>query len=231
MPWRLEQSKEALGRDEALFLLAGACKGFRELLHRVRVAFQVEAFMIGVNDAGVVKVWWNNDFSKSKFGMMMENVKLNCMIGSIVRNVTLRMGGNEGKHLEKELEGYTETFVALESRLEELSRGMNLGAVGVSLISKNRNIKEVFSTLNKQNPLPSNTPNKNDLITLSPSKPKEYSLNLSNVKTERHSEDTSKIITKRIYRDGTSPSFHEKINIIKTDIENLRSVVEKKEVR
>ena len=118
MPWRLDHNKETLGRNEALYLLEGACKGFRELLHRVRVPFQVEAYMMGLNDAGVVKVWWNKDFSKSKFGMMMENVKLNGMIGSIVGNVKMIMEANEGRHLEKELEGYTETFVALESRLE-----------------------------------------------------------------------------------------------------------------
>lgn len=118
MPWKLDQWNEALSRNEALFLLEGACKGFRELLHRVRVPFQVEAFMIGLNDLAVVKVWWNNDFSKNKFGMMMENVKLNSMIESIVKNITMRMEKNEGMHLEKDLEGSSETFVALELRIE-----------------------------------------------------------------------------------------------------------------
>lgn len=94
VPWRLDQQKEIVGRNEALFLLGGACKGFRELLHRVRVPFQVEAFMIGLNEAGIVKVWWNNDFSKNKFGLMMENVKLSSMISSIVKNVTGRMDAN-----------------------------------------------------------------------------------------------------------------------------------------
>jgi len=59
VPYRLHLSQKQLTREEGLFLLDGCLRGFRELLHRVRTPFPIEAFMIGVDGNGQVKVWWN----------------------------------------------------------------------------------------------------------------------------------------------------------------------------
>jgi hypothetical protein len=71
VPWRLHLIQSSLTREQALFLLAGSCKGFRELLHKIRHPFRVTSSMIGVNESGEVRVWWNQNFSKNNFGFIL----------------------------------------------------------------------------------------------------------------------------------------------------------------
>jgi hypothetical protein len=92
VPWRLGRDNLPLTRQQVLFLLDGACRGFRELLHRVRFPFTVQAGMVGVDGRGQVRVWWNELFHRSNFGFTMApNVKLKDMVRSLVQAVTANM--------------------------------------------------------------------------------------------------------------------------------------------
>lgn len=92
VPWRLGRDNPSLTPQQALFLLDGACRGFRELLHRVRFPFIVQAGMVGVDGRGHVRVWWNELFYRSNFGFMMApNVKIKDMVRSLVQAVTANM--------------------------------------------------------------------------------------------------------------------------------------------
>ena len=91
VPWRLHLENEVT-TEQALFLLEGACRGFRELLHRVHSPFIIQGNMIGVDAAGSVKVWWNELFYRSNFGFTMnQNVKLRDMVRSLIQVVTAKM--------------------------------------------------------------------------------------------------------------------------------------------
>ena len=59
IPWRFSGFYDRLAYEQGLFLLSGALRGFRELLHRNKEPFLVERSMIGVDAEGEVKVWWN----------------------------------------------------------------------------------------------------------------------------------------------------------------------------
>lgn len=59
VPWRLHLSPQTFTYEQALFLLDGSVKGFRELLHKIKTPFLIDSYMIGVDYKGEVKVWWN----------------------------------------------------------------------------------------------------------------------------------------------------------------------------
>lgn len=67
IPWRLDVHNKVISYEEALFLLNGSFRGFRELLHRIRFPFLVYDYMIGIDINGDVRVWWNREFSRNRF--------------------------------------------------------------------------------------------------------------------------------------------------------------------
>jgi hypothetical protein len=92
VPWRMHIDPNKLSYEQALFILDGACRGFRELLHRVKLPFIIQSYMIGVDEKGNVKVWWNDLFYKGNFGFeMIPNVKLEEMVRSLVQTVLAKM--------------------------------------------------------------------------------------------------------------------------------------------
>jgi hypothetical protein len=71
-----------------LAVLYGACKGFRELLHRIRFPFPIQGSMVGMDGNGEVKVWWNEVFHRSGFGFTTTaNIKLKDMVRSLFEAV------------------------------------------------------------------------------------------------------------------------------------------------
>ena len=91
VPWRLHQHMVPLTQSQMLLLLDGASRGFRELLHRIRTPFKPMESMVGINDSGVVKVWWNDNFSCSAFSSGIEvTCSLKEMVQEIVRVVLQR---------------------------------------------------------------------------------------------------------------------------------------------
>lgn len=104
VPWRYHLCKQILTYEEGLFLLDGAVKGFRELLHRIKTPFIVQKFMIGVSSKGEVKVWWNEHFHKNRFSFLLtSNVKLRDMVKSLVTQVAEGMNSKDKKILESNI--------------------------------------------------------------------------------------------------------------------------------
>ena len=85
VPWRLNRQPKIITYEQALFLIEGAVKGFRELLHRTKTPFLIERYMIGVDAAGQVKVWWNEHFFRNKFSFnLSSDVRMKDMVVSLV---------------------------------------------------------------------------------------------------------------------------------------------------
>lgn len=136
VPWRLSVEQATLTIEEALCVLEGACRGFRELLHRVRFPFIVQAGMVGVDGNGEVRVWWNDLFYKSNFGFnMAPNVKLKDMVKSLVQVVTAKMDKAKAVQLDADLVSGEATFYTLEEKIKQFSKGMNFKQIGKSLIA------------------------------------------------------------------------------------------------
>jgi hypothetical protein len=82
--------------------------------------------MIGVDGNGGVKVWWNQLFYKSNFGFAMsQNIKLREMVKSLIQVVLEKMKKSEADALEKQLFNEESTFVTLEDRIRQISKGFN----------------------------------------------------------------------------------------------------------
>lgn len=120
--------------------------------------------------------------------------------------------------------------MTLEERIKHLSQGLDFKQIGLGLLAN----KEEYQVAMRESGLGANT--RSSAVAIEP-------LRLSGVGRMGYSPTTERVIltprregplefnkrliTKRTYRDGTSPTFHEKIQIIKDDIENLRSYVNK----
>lgn len=118
-------------------MLEGACRGFRELLHRVHSPFIIQGNMIGVDASGSVKVWWNELFYRSNFGFTMsQNVKLRDMVRSLIQVVTAKMKRWEAYELEGKLANDEATFVTLEEKVKALAQGCDLKEVGKAMIAE-----------------------------------------------------------------------------------------------
>jgi hypothetical protein len=136
VPWRLGVEKTKLTREQALFLLEGACRGFRELLHRVRFPFLVQPGMVGVDGSGQVRVWWNDLFHRSNFGFTMgPNVKLREMVRSLVQAVAASMDPAHAEQLEGDMASGEATFVTLEERIKQLAQGLDFKQIGKRLLA------------------------------------------------------------------------------------------------
>jgi hypothetical protein len=53
-----------LNFKDMIRILYFALKGFSLLYQRHKVYFTIESFMIGINDIGQIKVWYNRKFSE-----------------------------------------------------------------------------------------------------------------------------------------------------------------------
>ena len=92
IPWRLHSTNKLITYEQALFLLEGSIKGFRELLHKTKIPFLVEKYMIGVDGYGAVRVWWNENIFRNKFSFnLSSDLKLRDMILSLVNSITSSM--------------------------------------------------------------------------------------------------------------------------------------------
>lgn len=92
--------------------------------------------MIGVDGVGDVRVWWNDLFYRSNFGFTMgPNYKLREMVKSLVDVVCGRMEKGESEALQGELVSGEATFVTLEEKIKQLSKGINLKQIGKTLLS------------------------------------------------------------------------------------------------
>ncbi len=92
VPWRLHLNQNPITYEQALFLLDGSVRGFRELLHRIKVPFLVQSYMIGVDGSGSVRVWWNERFQNSHFSFALNSdVKLKDMVMSLVKTISDRL--------------------------------------------------------------------------------------------------------------------------------------------
>lgn len=93
VPWRLHLNQNQITYEQALFLLEGSVRGFRELLHRIKVPFLVQSYMIGVDGNGNVRVWWNERFQNSHFSFPLNSdIKLKEMVTSLVKTISERLG-------------------------------------------------------------------------------------------------------------------------------------------
>jgi hypothetical protein len=135
VPFRLHQAVSPLTVEQALFLLDGALRGFRELLHRVRTPFPVHEWMVGVDGEGKVRVWWNENFSCNHFGFPATGeVRLRDMVRSLVQMVTKRTDPEHASRLESSLLVGEATFVSLEERVKLNAGRLNLAPFGQALL-------------------------------------------------------------------------------------------------
>lgn len=228
IPWRFHLEQGNITYEQALLLLEGSLKGFRELLHKIKTPFLVDRYMIGVDYKGEVKVWWNEHFHRNKFSFKLTSeTRLKDMVTCLVSVVAQKLDLKDRKVLESNLFcGVEVNFVNLENRIKELSKGLSLKVVGKAMVEQIPEVALVTSKVNRMS---------QPLLSCSIMRP---SLRVSKVlSTEKsvimvpesptprkidRSED--KVITKRIYQNGTAPLIVEKMNIIKGDIEKLREV-------
>lgn len=226
VPWRLHQLEATLTSRQALMLLEGCVRGFRELLHRVRTPFPVQSCMVGVDGNGSVKVWWNELFFRSNFGFLLNaDFRLRDMVLSLVTAITAKMEPATARELEQTLTEGDLSFVILEQRIRPMLAGINLSEVGLSLVEQCGEYQTVVSysqtvaatrspLMTSRNQRLSGHQSPTERLILSPARPLEF-----------NPQRKQRLITKRVYRDGTAPSAEEKLKIIKQDIENLREVV------
>jgi hypothetical protein len=182
VPWRLSAEPAELSVEQALFVLDGACRGFRELLHRVRAPFVVQAGMVGVDGSGEVRVWWNELFFRSNFGFAMAgNVKLKDMVRSLVQAVCAKVEKAKAAGLEADLVSGEATFATLEERIKQLSKGINFKQIGKHLVAN----KEEYMVAMRESGLA--VPTRNGSIAIDP-------LRLSAVSKSAHSPATERVI-------------------------------------
>ena len=136
MPWRLHQYYKNITYEQGLFLLEGALRGFREILHRLKTPFLIDRFMIGVDAYGEVKVWWNEHFFKNNFAKAIStNMKLKEMIMSLVNCLAVKMNEVDATIFKSNLLLVKEvSFVEMESKIKEMASGLDLKVIGRKLI-------------------------------------------------------------------------------------------------
>ena len=219
VPWRLHQQFKTLTYEQALFMFDGALRGFRELLHRLKSPFIVDKKMIGVDAYGEVKVWWNEHFFQNKMIYnLTTDVKLRDMIESLINCLTFKMSEVDASIfrasllLEKEI-----TFSSMENKIREMSKGLNLFIIGRNMISENH---EISSVLERAKELKSVA--QESAVTFSGVGGIKKSTIISLEITPAKDLYDGQLVTKRIYKDGTSPQESQKMNVIKNDIEKLR---------
>lgn len=138
IPWRFHLINKNITYEQALFLLDGSVKGFRQLLHRIKTPFLIEKYMIGVDYKGEVKVWWNEHFHRNKFSFKLTSeTKLKDMVLSLVSKIVQKLDMKDRKIIESNLfVGQEVSFVSLEKRIGVLSKGLSLRVVGQNLIGE-----------------------------------------------------------------------------------------------
>lgn len=121
----------------------------------------------------------------------------------------------------------------MEKRIKQLSQGLDFKQIGMGLLANN----EEYQVAMRESGLAATT--RSSAVAIEPLRLSVvgrmgYSPTTERViltpRREGPLEFNKRLITKRTYRDGASPTFHEKIQIIKDDIENLRSYVNKNPV-
>lgn len=104
VPWRFHLEQGKITYEQALLLLDGSLKGFRELLHKIKIPFLIQKYMIGVDYKGDVKVWWNENFHKNKFSFRLTSeTRLREMVTSLISIVADKMDLKDRKILESNL--------------------------------------------------------------------------------------------------------------------------------
>ena len=178
--------------------------------------------MIGVDAYGEVKVWWNEHFFKNNFAKTIStNMKLKEMIMSLVNCLAIKMNEVDATIFKSNLLLVKEvSFVEMESKIKEMASGLDLKVIGRKLIEED---VEITSVKGKVKKIIENSLGESQLFesratksVIVPETPNIVSLD-------------DALVTKRTYKDGTSPSELDKLNIMKFDIERLHLVKNKRE--
>lgn len=126
-------------------MIDGVLRGIRELLHRTKSPFLIEKYMIGVDAAGNVKVWWNEHFFRNKFSFnLSSDVRMKDMVISLVSIIASQMDHKDSQVFKFNLIDRRElTLMGLEKGIQEMSRGLNLKIIGINMLSENTEISFV----------------------------------------------------------------------------------------
>lgn len=150
IPWRLNLYPMTLTSREALFLLQGCVRGFRELLHRVRIPFIPDDTMVGIDHKGQVRVWWNQLFHRNDFkSPLTTQVRLPEMVRAIKNMVLSRTIEMIAMDMEGKMSGIDD-LNGMEIVVREMAAGNRIEEAGKGMVGKMMESQMVESEMSKK---------------------------------------------------------------------------------